>query len=284
MPTTYAHWRFGADCIETLPDNLKQIINTNRAIYDYGVHGPDVLFYDLTHPSIPKYGSKLHHQPARSFFEDCVRIYKENPEDKDKMLSYLLGFLSHYTLDSQCHGYINRKSQMTPGLSHNKVESEYDGHLMRLDGRSINHVDRSVSLIPDKKDAEVMSRFFPFNKKELYRTCKAHHFIIHALNCKSNFKRTVLGKTLEKLRLPAYRDLIVHNDELDVCKDSNLRIDKLRAYALELYPKLVENMMEAINDNQALSSYFEHDFDPEAPNSPVLSYEEELNYTPERID
>jgi hypothetical protein len=46
----------------------------------------------------------------------------------------------------------------------------------------------------------------------------------------------------------------------------------------------VENMMEAINDNQALSSYFEHDFDPEAPNSPVLSYEEELNYTPERID
>ena len=97
MPTTYAHWRFGADCIGTLPDNLKQIINTNRAIYDYGVHGPDVLFYDLTHHSIPKYGSKLHHQPARSFFEDCARIYKENPEDKDKMLSYLLGFLSHYT-------------------------------------------------------------------------------------------------------------------------------------------------------------------------------------------
>ena len=54
MPTTYAHYRFGDKCINTLPNNLKEIINNNREIFNYGVHGPDIFFYYncLKHNSI----------------------------------------------------------------------------------------------------------------------------------------------------------------------------------------------------------------------------------------
>lgn len=281
MPTTYAHWRFGCDCIETLPEDLKKIIRDNRELYDIGVHGPDIFFYDLTHSNIPKYGSNMHHQPARGFFEECVKTYQENDSNKEAMLSFILGFLSHYALDSVCHGYINKKSRETANLSHNKIESEYDGHLMRLDGKAISRTNRAQSLKPDAFTSEIISRFFPFTAKEIRRTTSAQRLIISALNCKSNFKRNNLHKILNRLNKGDYADLIVQIKENGLCKDSNLRIDKLRAYALELYPKLADNICSAINNNQKLLPYFDRDFDPMGDdNSPVLSYEEELNYIP----
>lgn len=283
MPTTYAHWRFGNDCINTLPEELRDAIHHHRELFDFGVHGPDIFFYDLAHPEIPKYGSAMHHKPARDFFQRCIEVYKENESDKEAMLSYILGFLSHYTLDSQVHGYVNRKDIETEGLSHNKIEAEYDAHLMKLDGRSIARTDRAESLKPDKKDSAIIARFFPFNAKEVYRTCRMHHFIIHAINCKSNLKRNGATKILNALKMNDYRDLIIQLEEHPSCKDSNLRLDKLRGYALELYPILAADLMNAIRNGSKLCSYFDRDFDPEGEDEKVLSYQEEINYIPEKI-
>ncbi len=283
MPTTYAHWRFGSDCIKTLPSELQNAVNNHREIYDFGVHGPDILFYDLAHKELPRYGTAMHHKPGREFFSHCVKVYNENPDDKEAMLSYILGFLSHYTLDSQCHGYINRKDALTPDLSHNKIEAEYDGHMMRQDGRNVAFTDRAESLKPDKKDAAIIARFLPFSGKEIYRTCRYHHFLIHALVCHSDFKRKAYARILNRLGLKAYRDLLVQTSELPSCRDSNLRLDKLRANALEIYPKLAEDLMNALENGSELCAYFDHDFDPEDDDIQVLPYEEELNYIPEKI-
>ena len=284
MPTTYAHWRFGVDCIETLPEDLKQIVLNNRELFDIGVHGPDVFFYDLRHPNIPKYGSTMHHNPAKGFFEHAAEVYNQYDDEKDAMLSYLLGFLSHYTLDSQCHAYINGKNYSNELLTHNKVESEYDGHLMRKDGRSVAQTNRAESLKPDKHTAKVMARFFPFSEKEMLRTSKAQRLIISALNCKSDLKRKAAEKILNRLKMYNYRDLIVQKDEMSECADSNLRIDKLKTYALEIYPDLTRQLMNLIREGKQLGPYFDHDFDPEPDeDTPVLSLEEERTYIPKKI-
>ena len=69
----------------------------------------------------------------------------------------------------------------------------------------------------------------------------------------------------------------------DLCKDSNLRLDKLTGYALEIYPKLAKNLMDHIEKGEELCTYFDHDFDPHDESIPILSYEEELDYVPEKI-
>lgn len=281
MPTTYAHWRFGKDCIDTLPSHLQDAINNHRELFDFGVHGPDIFFYDLAHKQLPKYGSAMHHKPSREFFERCIQVYKDNENDKEAMLSYILGFLSHFALDSQCHGYINRKNAVTKELSHNKIEAEYDAHLIRKDGHSISRFDRAQSLKARKKDAAVIARFFPFSANEIYRTCRMHHLIIHALNCRSDFKRGFATRLLEQLKMYDYRDLIVSKEENSLCKDSNLRLDKLKENALKIYPELVRQLMDAIENDAPLGSYFDRDFDPEDESIKVLPYEEELNYIPE---
>ena len=282
MPTTYTHWRFGVDCIGTLPEEQREVIIHHRKLFDFGVHGPDIFFYDLTHKELPEYGSALHHKPAREFFEHCIEVYSQNNTDREAMLSYLLGFLSHFALDSQCHGYINKKERFS-NLSHNKIEAQYDAHMMRLDGRNIDRTSRTASLKPSRKDAEIMARFFPFNGKEIYRTCMWQKFLLSGLNCQSDLKRSLLSKTLEAMKKYDHRDLIVRKQELEGCRDSNLRTDKLRAYALEVYPLLVRNFMDALENGSPLCSYFENDFDSYGEEIPVLSYEEELNYIPDKI-
>ncbi len=282
MPTTYAHWRFGVDCIETLPEEQKETINHHRDLFNYGVHGPDIFFYDLAHKELPKFGSALHYKPAREFFSHCIEVYRKNDDDRQAMLAYILGFLSHFALDSQCHGYINKKSR-TSKLSHNKIESEYDGHLIRMDGRSIDRTDRVASLKPSRKNAEIIARFFPFSTKEIYRTNMDQKILLSLINCSFDGKRKSLGWFLEKIGKNDYRDLIVGKQELEECKDSNLRIDKLKDYALEVYPLLAADFMEALENGRPLCPYFDRDFDPYGEEIPVLSYQEELNYIPEKI-
>ena len=281
MPTTYAHWRFGCDCIETLPEELKKIIRDHRELYDIGVHGPDIFFYDLKHNEVSKYGQDLHRLPAKDFFNNAIEVYKSNDSDKDAMLSYILGFLSHYALDSQCHTYINKKDYETDDLSHNKIEAEYDGHLMRLDGKRVGQINRAKSLKPDNHTSEIISRFFPFSSEEIERTTKGQKRIISALNCKTGLKRKVAGRILRKLNKFDYADLLVQAKEDERCKASNLRIDKLRGFALEVYPVLASNICNVINNNGELLPYFNRIFDPVGDeNTPILTYQEELDYVP----
>ncbi|MBR4470849.1 MAG: zinc dependent phospholipase C family protein [Erysipelotrichaceae bacterium] len=283
MPTTYAHWRFGCDCIETLPEDLKNVIQKNRELFDLGVHGPDIFFYDLKRPELFDFGSKMHRQSGRTFFESAIRTYQSYDDRKDAMLAYMLGFLSHFVLDSQTHGYVNRKDKLSPSLSHNKIESEYDGHLIRKDGLKVAKANRAKSLKPDADKAKIIARFFPYDEKAVLRTIKGQLLVISGLYCRTDLKRKALAAILEKMGKFDYRDLIVQKTELDLCKDSNLRLDKLMAYALETYPVLADSLMNSLRTGSLLCDYFDHDYDPDIESIPILSYEEEQDYVPEKI-
>lgn len=278
MPTTYAHWRFGRDCIKSLPKQLQKIVNANKKIYNFGTHGPDIFFYDLINKDVSRYGYELHNTPVRVFFENAKSVYQSH-EEKDKMLAYILGFLTHFTLDSVCHSYVYRKVEVS-GVSHNKVEAQWDGHNMVQDNRKINLVDRSESLKYNKEDAKVISYFYPFNTKTIHNAMRAQHHVLNKLNCISDTKRNFLKWLLIKLKQNNYCDLIVDTYETEDCKDSNLRLDKLRSKALVMYPKLVTSLMDYFAKGIKLPKYFEHDLEqwPDYKEIPILSYEKELKY------
>lgn len=44
MPTTYTHYKFGKEVLETLPHPLQSSIENHRELFDIGLHGPDILF------------------------------------------------------------------------------------------------------------------------------------------------------------------------------------------------------------------------------------------------
>ena len=134
MPSTYAHRRFGADVLQQLPAALQDQIGKNRALFDVGLHGPDLLFYYHAAKSNPvsALGNAMHEQSGRVFFERARGVVRQ-AKDRDAALAYALGFVCHFALDSTCHPYVEAYTRQS-GVSHCEIETEFDDMLLRRDG------------------------------------------------------------------------------------------------------------------------------------------------------
>ena len=54
MPTTYAHDLFGQRVYTFLTPEIKQVIRKNKNLFRIGLHGPDILFYDIPNSPAPE--------------------------------------------------------------------------------------------------------------------------------------------------------------------------------------------------------------------------------------
>ena len=281
MPTTYAHWRFGDKCIRMLPDDLQNIILNNRAIFDYGVHGPDIFFYYncLKHNEVNRYGSAMHDIP----YKDALAQIKENfkkTENKDMALSYLLGFTCHFTLDSYCHGFIEKVDETTP-YSHGKIESQFDRYLLIKDG--FNPVTKSVTDMfhPDKKMAKVISGLFnKFDEDIIYKTLKDQKLYLNLLKDNSDIKRFFLTTAMDIAKVPSFKDLLITKENVEELKPINIRLNKYFDMALKHYPVLADSLIGYLSDKNELNTYFKHNFSfkEDYRNLEILPLDEELKY------
>lgn len=278
MPATYAHWAFGRECIEKMPKNLQEIIHENRDIYNLGVHGPDIFFYDLINSKVVKYGYQLHNIPAEEFFKKSKEAFI-NHDEKAEMLAYIMGFLSHFVLDCECHSYIERKIEVS-GLSHNHIEAQWERHVMLMDYRTPNLIDRAEALKPNKKNAKIISYFHPFEAKTVLATCTWQRYIVSLVTAISPPKQKFFQKIAKKLGIENYGDLYIGFEEIEECRDSNLRLDKLAQKALDRYPKLMKNLLNYLNGQEKLDKYFNYDFSVKEnyKEIEVLPIKKELNH------
>ena len=69
MPSTYAHYTFGERMLPLFPAKIRSLIQENRALYDIGLHGPDILFYykALCSNEVNAVGYKMHDKPGADF-------------------------------------------------------------------------------------------------------------------------------------------------------------------------------------------------------------------------
>lgn len=134
MPTAYAHKKFGARVLSILPKDIRVLIHNNLPEYLVGLHGPDILFFYRpgTDNDVMKLGKKCHHEAFSIMFEKAVKILKD--DYSDEKLVYFLGVMTHYYLDRALHPIIG-ESQDKLGLSHGKIETEFDRFLLIKDGK-----------------------------------------------------------------------------------------------------------------------------------------------------
>ena len=108
MPAIYAHDTFGKLVSKQLPKEIQDIIKTYPSAFRIGLQGPDPLFYHRPYASndVKKEGSRMHRESCASFLQKTMHhVKKEGVNSKE--FAYLLGFLCHFTLDSECHPYID---------------------------------------------------------------------------------------------------------------------------------------------------------------------------------
>lgn len=145
MPAFLTHMVFGEDVCAMLPKELRGIVLYHRAAFDWGLVGPDLLYFSKVlqgNSPLPQIGSRLHKdRPERIFalMSEYILMQKNKP-DYPVLVSYLCGFVCHYRLDSTAHPYIHAYARRHEGISfdrtrggaHHRVEADIDTKVYRL--------------------------------------------------------------------------------------------------------------------------------------------------------
>lgn len=162
MPAAYTHYKFGQEVLFHLSNKkLREVIAHYPKMFDLGLYGPDILFYC----GIPgkkernHLGFSLHKEVAADFFiraKDSI-LAKNNPA-KGAGLSYILGMICHFVLDSECHTFIEYCMEKE-GLSHTEIEMDLERELLERDGYNpVAH--NPVHIRITKKEAEQVAVFY----------------------------------------------------------------------------------------------------------------------------
>lgn len=123
--------------------NIKSLLDQNYQLFNYGLQGADFFFYNNFLPwqrsnKGPKRGNQIHSLSGKKIFAELLIAYKreaiyaqsELPDSKlwQHNLVYLLGFISHYALDRECHPMIIENGGRDE--KHKLIEASIDLYIM----------------------------------------------------------------------------------------------------------------------------------------------------------
>ncbi len=261
MPANFAHYLFGQQLIPKLPTYLQDIIRPNQKLYQIGQHGPDIIFYHrpfLPH-SVARIGFQMHKLPARYFFEQARDTISLEPDPR--LMAYTLGFLGHFILDSNGHGYVYEKIK-DGKISHAELETEFDRMLMEqyhIDPLNTNTTDH----LPVYKDlcCLISKIFVPLTPEQIQfglRSMKFYHRLLSSPSpsVRHGIRRVLCATRTEHL----LGGLIVDPTPNPLCKESNRKLMELYQLSLEEAVSVMVSYYSSFFTGEPLSDRFDRTF------------------------
>ena len=161
MPSSYTHYRFGRDVLALLPPERREAICRHRALFDLGLHGPDLFFFHKPYQvnSINAMGRRMHTVSGKEVFHRFA-VLRERTAHPEAVQAYLDGFLCHVVLDSVCHPYVTEITANS-SISHMQLEMELDRAFLVADGHDPLRQSLTAHLRPTAQCAGVVAELFP---------------------------------------------------------------------------------------------------------------------------
>lgn len=240
MPAGYTHYQFSEDIIARLAnEKIKQIIIRNKELFQIGNHGPDIFFYHHFYnfyDKVNKLGKQMHKEKANTFFEKSF----VNIDDEAK-LSYILGFLCHFILDSQMHFYV-KKIMTETDMSHFEVEAEYDRYLLK--NKNLNPVNcyiYSHIQINEHIICTIQSFFPQLSYLDIQESLKSMKFVDKVLRAPSYFKRGLLYSLFHlSFHFHQLQGLIINYHH-------NIKMENYYSLLNDIYQKAINEAIEYID-------------------------------------
>lgn len=173
MPGFTTHYILGMKAYNDLPNSqLKYIIAKYRWLYQLGLQGPDMFFYNipiLRHQDYRNVGSYMHEHHIQDFFRCYLTNLGEiqSRQQREEGLAYFCGFLCHYIGDSICHPYVygrigfdaKKPSNHTHGL-HAALENDIDALLlMKYKKKKPSQFNQAATICLNGMEMQFISRF-----------------------------------------------------------------------------------------------------------------------------
>lgn len=109
MPKELTHWHIAREAWQKgLPAQVGEIIASNPALYYIGAVAHDIAFYDLSKPSeasIEHVANQLHGVNGENTLVPLSEMMETalNQNNKQSLLAFILGMLTHFVTDSTFH-------------------------------------------------------------------------------------------------------------------------------------------------------------------------------------
>lgn len=257
MPSTYAHYRFGTALLPAMPGDVRRTIQRFRRLFDMGLHGPDIFYYysPLIKSGASFLGIKYHEVTGQDFFQRVCRTVRL--EKSEAAQAYLYGVLCHYCLDTCMHPYVREQAALC-GVSHARIETEFDRFLLETDGKlppNPRHLTPHMRLTPG--ECETVAKFYPpASSRNVEQAIKNMAFFTGLLCTPEGAKRTVLTKGID-LVAPEFRGMVMTSGTDPQC--SHLDEPMMEAYnrAAEDFPEMLSQLQAHMTYSAPFGAEFE---------------------------
>ena len=256
MPSTYAHYRFGLAMLSQLPGDCRRTIQRFRRLFEVGLHGPDIFYYQL--PGLNKsssfLGIKFHEQTGQEFFQRVCRGIRM--EKSEAAQAYLYGVLCHYCLDSVCSPYIKEKCEEEK-LTTLRLETEFDRFLLTADGKipaCSQDLTPHLKLTPG--EWETVAKFYPpATSRTVKDSLNNMIFVLKLLSTPEGARRTLLSGGVKVLGKD-FQGAVMGSEPDATCAHLNEGILEQYREAEEKFPLMLTQIQALMTYNAPLDERF----------------------------
>ena len=262
MPAVAVHYYFGQEVLRRLDEKITAAVIEHKQCFDLGLQGPDLLFYykPFQRNEINGLGIAMHHEKASVPVQKAAESIRLTSDSM--ALSYLLGFVCHFVLDSSLHGKISRIAPTH--AAHFYLEAEMDRHIIKLHYHiRPQQFRRSMFVRLDVKSYDWLRAMYPTVPVEkLEKACDSMVFYLNLLRTSGPLKQRLLVFLEKMLRIEgAFTSMIIgpqpYEDYSENAKKLCAEINKVVSVGVDA----VKNCFACVTDNAALSPLFEKDFE-----------------------
>lgn len=257
MPSTYAHYRFGAALLPTLQADVRRTIQRFRRLYDVGLHGPDIFFYSS--PLLKgSPGVRFHEQTGREFFQRVCRTVRL--ERSEAAQAYLYGVLCHYCLDAVCGPFIREQAGLT-GVPPLRVETEFDRFLLEKDGKTPPCAqDLSPHLRLTPGECETAAKFYPPVSSRTFKDdLRNMAAFVHMAAVPDGARRRVLEKGVQLLGKD-FSGMVMTVEPDPLCAPLDNGLMARYAQAEALFPRMMAQLQAHLTYGAPFADLFDPTF------------------------
>lgn len=263
MPALYAHDRFGAMTARRLDGELREIVRKYYPQFRIGLQGPDIFFFYRAYKSnrVTRYGNHLHHSFALPFFRHALKVVKTYGRDS-RQYAYLLGFICHYILDSECHPYVSEMMEKTE-VSHLEIEEEFEKLLLYMDGKNAVAYPLARLVPTDDDTVEAIRPFYnDIHPKIVKQSLKDMKLVRRIFRAPGPVKRGFLNTAMKIAgKYDTYKGLMLQRKDNPKCGESNSGLLDRMVAAVDVSVRMINSFDESLQTGKDLDARFNRTFE-----------------------
>ena len=279
MPDFWTHLIAGEKIAAGIKDKkIKSLLDQNYQLFNYSCQGADFFFYNDLWPwqkakRGPEKGEKVHSLSGEKLFNEILKNYKKEglyaqsqlPDSYfwQHNLIYLLGFITHYALDRECHPFIIENGGINE--KHKLIEAGIDIYIME---QKWNKSPKAINPLPyyqlQEEHFETLNYFYQLIFKSIFREKLEPQLIRDSYSDLRKYHKFFSTKDSKKYYLFKFLNLILPQNLSQHCyalnekeniwpKKKYRKFEKSFDQGIESAQKLIEQTLEYFKSETSLT-------------------------------